>query len=130
MRLLFLAFIIFFITPLAFGGGFPIFKLPSNEKYKLFEYSPEKEIQNKNIKIQKKKPDFEFKIYGVFISDGQKIVLIGKKIYKEGDKIGDYTIKKIENSKVVLSKDSREIVKTISNDTNPLLFDNDTLKTP
>ncbi len=123
---------LFALYSLAWGVEIPLFKLPSNDRYKLFEYNPNVSTQVNVQKKQaiKKNTNTGLKIYGIFISDGKRVVLIGDKIYKEGQKVGDYTIKEIKNDRIILLKGSREIVEHLEQQSNPVKFQNNTIETP
>jgi len=127
-----LLFVLSVSCSFAWGVEIPLFKLPSNGRYKLFEYNPNISIQVNIQKKQaiKKNTNIGLKIYGIFISGGKRVVLIGDKIYKEGQKVGDYTIKEIKNDRIILLKGSREIVEHLEQQSNPVKFQNNTIETP
>ncbi len=133
MKKLILVISLMFLCAYAYGDNLPVFKIPSNEAYDLFNYSysSPNAVTNEAGKKQESKTskNLGLKIYGIFISDGEKVVLIGDKILKEGDVINGYTVKKINDNEVVLAKGNSVIVEKLTlSEYNGVLFDNNTIK--
>ncbi|WP_025270337.1 hypothetical protein [Hippea sp. KM1] len=105
-----------FLPLMANAHKLPVFHIPPNNKYNLFNYtySPPIKPQNTTQSSEPSSPDIN--ISGIFLSGGKRVVLIDYQILKEGDKIKGYTIEKILDGKVILSKGQRRIIKSISND--------------
>jgi len=127
-----LSFLIF-LSVNVYGDNLPAFKIPANENYELFVYSytgpsiVEEEVNQK--KEVSKVKNLGLKIYGIFISDGKRVVLIGDKILKEGDIIKGYIVKKIESDRVEFVKGNNVIVKKLKSfGSNGVFLDNNTIK--
>ncbi len=99
------------------AGDIPIFELPPNN-YPLFLYSSPFSSSNSKVSnihpLKKPSNTVNFKISGVFRSEGKAYVLINHRIYGVGDKVDGYTITAIEQSKVVFSKGGKRIVESLA----------------
>ncbi len=131
-KIMFIVSLVFVASLPTYGDEFPIFKLPPNLHYNLFNYSytpPSLSNKQESKKLNYVSKELKMNIYGIFVSDGKRVVLINDKILKEGDKIDGYLIKKITDSEVIFSKGNRNITKKLAlPGTEKVIFDNNTIK--
>ncbi len=131
-KIMFVVYLAFIASLSAYGDEFPIFKLPSNLHYNLFNYSytpPGLSNEQESKKLNSVSKELNMNIYGIFISDGKRVVLIDDKILKEGDKIDGYLIEKITDSEVIFSKGNKVVTKKLTlPGAKKVIFDNNTIK--
>ena len=123
---------VFIICFSVYGGEFPVFKLPSSLNYNLFNYSytvPTLANEKEKNQIKSVSKELNMNIYGIFISDGKRVVLINDRILKKGDKIDGYLIKKITNNEVIFAKGNSVVTERLNMPgSNKVIFDNNTIK--
>ncbi len=115
----------------AFAGNLPLFELPENYNYHLFDYKPKdiviknarREILNDNIKIDNiQAKSLSKAIKGIFLTENGNWVLLDTIICTKGDIFDGYRIEEIKNDKVIFSKNGRKVVVNIEK--TPSLIDN------
>jgi len=111
----------------AYCANIPVFNMPPDD-YKIFSH---KEISQKETQTQQNNAASQIpsslSISGIFKSQGKYFVLINHKVCKKGDTVEGYTIKSIENNKVVFVKNGVESVKTLNSTPKFIFFSDDTV---
>ncbi len=127
MRVKVALFLLLFFSTSAYCANIPVFNMPPDD-YKIFSH---KEISQKNTQAQQNNEasqiPSDLSISGIFKSQGEYFVLINHKVCKKGDTVEGYTIKSIENNKVVFVKNGVESTKTLSTTPNIIFFSDDTV---
>ncbi len=125
-RTFFVVILLLLLNINAYPVDFPLFNPPPND-YKLFKLNNEIKNQPQQTEKQIKAPSSNLSINGIFKSQGQYFALINHKVCKKGDTVNGYTIKSIENNKVVLVKNGEESTLILNSTPNIIFFSNDTV---
>ncbi len=111
------------ITVKALSAVFPLFSIPPNSEYKVIKYVPIPKKKETKIKVKVK-----LTISAVFIMGDKKAVLIGTKIYTEGDRVNGMVIKKITLNKVVFKKGDDDYEVSVEPESHALTIQNGEVK--
>jgi len=105
-------FLIFLLTFICFGEeklSFEILykKWEKSGKRNPFEFKEEKIMKEKKFEsiIIDEPPDF--KVNGIIYSKDKSYILVGEKIFKEGDEINGFVLKKIYPDYVIFEKNGK-----------------------
>ena len=127
MRVKVTLFLLLFFSASAYCANIPVFNMPPDD-YKIFSHN---EMSQKETQAQQNSENSEIpsdlSISGIFKSQGEYFALINHKVCKKGDTVEGYTIKSIENNKVVFVKNGVESTKTLSTTPNIIFFSDDTV---
>ncbi len=111
----------------SYAINIPVFNLPPNN-YRLFTHH--NEIPSNNMPGKQSitpQQQNNITISGIFQSQGEYFVLINHKVCKKGDTVEGFTIKNIDNNKVVFVKNGVETTKTLNKAPNIVFFTDDTI---
>ena len=115
MRRTVIAFLMVFLPLTADAYFLPMFSLPPNGVYRIISKSMTEKKQ-KPIKL-----NIHITISATFVMGKKRVVLIGTKIYKEGDKVDGMVIKKITLGKVIFKRGDDDYEVDMENSFSPSL---------
>ena len=110
-------FLIFLLTFVCFGEEKLSFEIlykrwEKSGKRNPFDFKKEEKVVMKEEKVKEKKsiiidepPDF--KVNGIIYSENKSYILVGEKIFKEGDEINGFVLKKIYPDYVIFEKNGK-----------------------